>query len=316
MKIILILSVVILTIKKLKYVIYFNLAVGRIRFNIHKFLNRKNKQMLSDEDKIRHQKNIAWLAGQDMEKMSLESEDGLMLSGYYLEADNPKRTIFLFHGWRGSWRWDFADHAKVFHENNCNLLFVDQRAHGASDGKYIGFGVLEQKDCLSWIKKIKQLKKQDIPCYLMGVSMGAATVMMASNQVEEKDISGIIADSGFVSPYDMVNIFAHDMMKMKDKTAVDQVNRICVKKAGYDLKQCRTTDSLRNCRVPILFVHGSSDKFVPAQRSIQNYDSCASQKDILLIQGAEHCKSFLKDENGYIEKLNTFFGWNLQKIPG
>jgi len=92
-----------------------------------------------------------------------------------------------------------------------------------------------------------------LPVYLSGVSMGASTVLMATELDLPSQVKGVIADCGFTTPYEMVGIFAKNMMHMKNLSIVDSVNELCKKKAGYDFKECSTLDAMKKCRIPIFF---------------------------------------------------------------
>ena len=138
-----------------------------------------------------------WRAAQSFECVSIQSRDNLRLVGYYLPCAGAERTVLLVHGWRGSWEGDMSPFGPFLQEQRCNLLFVDQRGHGASEGKYLGFGVLERYDCLAWVSYLQRREPAGMPIYLLGCSQGAATVLMASGFALPKQVRGIIADCGF-----------------------------------------------------------------------------------------------------------------------
>ena len=120
----------------------------------------------------------AWQEKQSFETVTIQSRDGLKLVGYYLACPQAKRTVLLVHGWRGDWSdmWEYGD---FLQEQECNMLFVEQRGHGASEGKYMGFGVLERRDCMKWVQYLQE-RAPELPIYLLGCSPGAATVLMTS----------------------------------------------------------------------------------------------------------------------------------------
>ena len=106
--------------------------------------------------------------------VTIQNSDGLKLTGHYLPAENPKRTVIAVHGWRSSWQHDFRSQCGILESLDCNVLFIDQRAHGSSEGKYIGFGITERFDCLEWLNFTEAHNKENLPIYLFGISMGGA----------------------------------------------------------------------------------------------------------------------------------------------
>ena len=140
-----------------------------------------------------------WCMEQHMQHCFVRSHDGLQLHAFYLPAENAGRTILLSHGYRGNGFGDFAPDARFLHEHGCNLLFIDQRSCGASEGKYITFGALEQEDVKRWCWYLAKRNKKRLPIYLFGKSMGASAVLMASGKELPHYVKGIIADCGFVS---------------------------------------------------------------------------------------------------------------------
>lgn len=136
--------------------------------------------------------------------------------------------------------------------------------------------------------------------------MGAATVLMAAGEELSKEVKGVIADCGFTSPYEMVYRFGHTNFKLPEHPIMDELNWVFRKRAGYDLKEYSTLEAMEHCRVPVLLIHGTADTFVPYEMSVRNYEACTAAKKLLLVEGAEHCESFLKDKKRYQEAVSEF----------
>ena len=178
-----------------------------VRFKEHKKLARKKWFSLShttvNHPRYKFEKEYeegkAWCAQQNLQDCYLKSADGLKLHAFYLPAENAKRFVLLSHGYKGSGFGDFAYTARFLHENQCNLLFLDQRCCGASEGEYITFGAMEQYDVQRWAYYISKRNKDRLPIYLYGESMGAASVLMASGHKLPKETRGLISDCGFRS---------------------------------------------------------------------------------------------------------------------
>lgn len=289
---------------------YAKLAIGKTT-SFLRFLEHKLTKSKGEEPETMRQ--IEWVHTQPMKKAEIVSWDGLTLSGHFLEHPNQERLVIMFHGWRGSWEKDEAALAHGLYEKNCSILMTEQRAHGGSQGRYIGFGILERYDCLEWIRYATE-QFGELPIYLSGVSMGASTVLMAAGEELPEQVNGVIADCGFTSPYEMVKIFASKFMHMKKEKAekvIEKVNRLCKKKADYDLREYCTLDAMKNCQIPVFFVHGTQDHFVPYEMSVENYKACTGRKQFLSVEGAAHTKSYLTEPERYVKEVSEFFRWEL-----
>ena len=292
--------------KTIELYLFFQLAVGRVRKK--KRSKKRSKMPLSAYEEA-YAASVKWLEQQKQEEVRIKSRDGFWLTGHYFPSEEQKRILLAFHGWHGGWEKDFALCAKDFLESGCSLLLVEQRAQGSSGGNYIGFGVLERHDCRLWAEYLYGRFENRVPVYLYGVSMGASTVLMAGGGALPENVKGIIADCGFTTPYDIVVEYAKKFMRKGEFPDVPRVNRICTKKAGYNLKEYSTLDAVKTCRLPIFFIHGKRDLSVPYQMTLQNYNQCRSRKELMLVEGAGHCRSYFEDRGAYMDRIAAFFSW-------
>lgn len=265
---------------------------------------------LIDDDAWKAAKELAkTLEKRPHEEVVIHNRDGLKLYGHWFECKNAKRVVILFHGWRSSWSTDFSPAVPFFEKEGCSLLLVEQRSHGKSEGEYIGFGVYERFDCLDWIEYAES-RANGLPIYLCGISMGASTVLMASGLGIPTSVHGIIADCGFTSPR---AIWAHVIKKnakINETLSYPLANYFISKRAGYRGEDASTLDAMKVCRVPILFVHGDADGFVPLSMTEQNYEACASDKTLLVVKGADHGTSYIVDPESYENHVREFFAKN------
>lgn len=241
------------------------------------------------------------------EKVYITSRDGLRLNGHWYPMENAKRTVVLVHGWRSTWARDFGMHAPFLQACGCNLLLIEQRSHGTSEGKYIGFGVLERFDCLRWLDFLRSKTGDRLPVYLFGISMGAATVLMATGFHLPSCVKGVIADCGFTSPED---ILTH-VLQQQNPNYPKQFNRLigamALQRAGYGPTDYSTLDAMEVNRLPVLFIHGGADDFVPLSMTVRNYEACRGPKSILVVDGAPHAKSYLVAPELYEQTVTEFF---------
>lgn len=239
------------------------------------------------------------------ETVSIRAADNELLVGHLFQNENSKRLIIAVHGWRSSPMHDFALVSDFWRREGCSILFIEQRGQGESGGEYIGFGLTERYDCKAWAEWAAL--RFDLPIYLSGVSMGAATVLMASDLELPDKVKGIIADCGFTSPDAIWKYVVKNNLHLGFRLRGVIANSICKQKLGVGSKSCRTTDSLKRAKVPVLFIHGSDDRFVPVTMTYENYKACASEKRLLIVPGAGHGMSCYVDPDGYEKAVMEFW---------
>lgn len=250
----------------------------------------------------------AWCAGQDMQDCYVRSIDGLMLHALYLPADKPERFVLLLHGYKGSSFGDFAYTARFLHENHCNLLFIDQRCCGESEGEYITFGAKEQFDVQKWAFYIAKRNKDRLPIYLYGESMGASSVLMASGHKLPGEVKGIIADCGFRSMKGQLKDMAAEWFHLKYiGLLLFRLGIFCRLFASFHMADADTRKAMERNRIPILFFHGLADTYVAPKNSKYHYAMCKAPKELVLIPEARHLCSAYEAPELYRRKLLAFF---------
>ena len=253
---------------------------------------------------------LRWLRDHNAEPVQITSFDGLTLRGHWVPAEQPKATIILFHGYRTHYIHDFAGIFSMYHSIGLNLLLVRQRAHGESEGKYITFGVRERKDALSWIEFHNRAHGMD-NVFLGGMSMGASTVLFAAGEELPPNVRGITADCGFSSPAEILGHIIRKDFHLPPKLVLPLMEVWARALGGFSLWQCHSRDSLARSKTPILFIHGKADTFVPCAMSQSGYDCCASDREIHLVEGAGHGRSYLYEPEKLTRALVDFFNRNL-----
>jgi fermentation-respiration switch protein FrsA (DUF1100 family) len=246
------------------------------------------------------------LHGENSEIVYTESFDGLKLAAICLPAKNAKATIILMHGFRSTPYWDFAGAVRKYSEKGMNLVLPYQRAHGKSEGKYLTFGVKERRDVHSWIEWVKKRFGDEEKILVDGMSMGSATVLMASELGYPENVKGIIADCGYTSPYDIVSCVMQNKMHIPKYPFIWLYDAACRVFADFSLKECSATDAMKVNAVPVLFAHGEADDFVPYWMTKQNYDACTAQKVFVSVPEAGHGMCYLIDRERYDRELDRF----------
>ncbi len=223
--------------------------------------------------------------------VSIVSFDGLKLFGHYFETPGAKRTIVMCHGWHGAWNYEFATEYPWFLEQGCNLLIIEMRAQGKSEGMHITFGMKEYRDVESWVNWLREEHRPE-RVYLYGKSMGCATVLLTAGLCRfSVPLSGVIADCGYVSAYDQILKSGRDWFPVTEHPLMDLLSFLAGRRIGIGLRTPTTLDAVRQMLCPVLFVHGTADTFVPCENSRKNYEACSSDCELLMVEGAEHCLS-------------------------
>lgn len=243
----------------------------------------------------------------DCTQVEITGRDGVKLVGHWHRTKNPKRVIIAMHGWRSSWTNDFGLISEFWHDNDCNVLYAEQRGQGNSGGEYMGFGLLERYDCLEWIKWVNEETGGGLPIYLGGVSMGATTVLMTAGLELPDNVKGIVADCGFTSPNAIWKHVVQNNLHMPYGIYSATASDICKKKIQIGSKDYSTVDAMKHCTVPVLFIHGTDDHFVPVEMTYENYKACVAPKKLLIVPGAEHAMSYLVDNKVYEEAIQSFW---------
>lgn len=239
--------------------------------------------------------------------LTLRSHDGLLLSGKYFEFDPAYPTEILFHGYRGTAEADLSGGVCRCRMLGHNALIVDHRAAGESRGRVITFGERERLDALAWVELFLREVNADARIILTGISMGAATVMLAAGENLPPNVVGVLADCGYTSTREIVSKVMREM-HLSPAVFYPLVRLGARIFGGFDPDAHAPVRALANARVPVLFIHGDADAFVPAEMSRRNYEACGSEnKRLVLTPGAGHGLCFPADEAAYLAALSDFF---------
>lgn len=248
-----------------------------------------------------------WAKQQTFEDVFITSRDNLKLHAFYLPAKvKTDKCVIIHHGFTSK-AMDNIVHTKFFHDLGYEVLLLDLRAHGQSEGKYVGFGVLDRYDTQDWLKWCEKRFGDGIKYVLHGTSMGATTVLMSLGlPYVQEHVSAVIADCGFTSAKE---IFAHVIKKdyHLPSSPVMEIGNVYSKVlAGYGFSDYSTLEALEHNTVPVLFIHGKEDKFVPVWMTEQNYAAAFKAKQLLLVENAGHGSSVFENQKLYEDTEKEF----------
>ncbi|MDT8716777.1 alpha/beta hydrolase [Clostridium sp. 19966] len=281
---------------------FYNVAILRRR---KEFL--ENDQDLSNGTSGSYKESKQWIINQNSEKIKLLSEDGLKLNARYIGGKNEGNiNVILVHGY-SSYGLEMAEYARYYNEElGYNILVPDLRGHGESQGNYIGFGWHDRKDIIKWINYLIERNGEDAQIILHGVSMGAGTVLMTSGEELNKNVKFIVADCSYTSAKAILKYQLKRMYRLPSFPIIQITSLMSKFRARYFFGEASALNQVKKSKVPILFIHGDSDRFVPTDMVHELYEAAACEKKLLIIKGAAHANAFWKDSEGYKKQVGNF----------
>ncbi len=254
------------------------------------------KQYLAYTKELRASTRIMEQAS--VEDVTTVSHDGLTLHGHYYHQLDGAPLMILMHGYRSMYLRDCAGGYILGTAMGMNVLAIDQRAHGKSDGHTISFGILERKDCLCWIQFANQRFGSQTPIVLYGLSMGAATVLMATDQPLPSNVVAVIADCPYASPREIIRKVC------KDRGHSPILCYPFIRLAGqlfghFDTEESSAMEALMHTTIPILLLHGEDDRFVPCDMSRALHDAFPAHTTLVTFPGAGHGLAYVSDPERY-----------------
>lgn len=240
------------------------------------------------------------------EREEIITPDGAKLVAHVLvpEKSNGK-LIIACHGARSSGLGEFVFMGRDFHKNGYTLIMPDHRGCGESDGKFLGYGTHESVDTYLWVDYAKN-RFPDLDIYLLGVSMGGATVLMMSPKAKENGIKAIVADCSYTSAWSEFSYHLCKGFRLPDFPIMHISDMFCRIFAGYGFKEAAPIESVKKSSVPILFIHGTADDFVPYYMMDELYEACNGKKYKLSIKNAEHAKAYYTASETYLSAVEEF----------
>ncbi|MBO6108532.1 MAG: alpha/beta hydrolase [Eubacterium sp.] len=291
-------------------------AIVLIAFTMVNLILKRDKPMPSgdiagDEGLEERQKDaVLWLeSGELMEQMS---EDGLKLRGRLVKNGDSHVYALCCHGYKNHRMQDIANQAKRFYDMGYNVFAGHARGHGRSEGEYIGMAVKERRDIAGWIDKLIQ-RDHEAKIFLYGVSMGGATVMNTSGEELPDNVRLVIEDCGYSSVWDEFVYQLGDGYGIPVHPILNLCQAISKSRYGYGFHDVSPIEQVKKTKLPILFIHGDIDTFVPYDMAKPLYEACSSEhKKLVSIKGAEHAVSIYTDPGTYWREVKSWLGAYLE----
>ena len=244
------------------------------------------------------------------EPVEITSFDGLRLFGRYYQNRDNAPLIILFHGYRSCGFRDCSGGHALARKMGFNALVIDQRAHGESDGTVITMGIKERQDCLLWARYAAKRFGPQTPIVLSGLSMGAATVLMASDLELPSNVAAIIADSPYSAPIAILEKVCHD--RGYPVALCRPFLYLGALVFGHFLiSSCNAKDAVRATDIPILLLHGEADHLVPCEMTNEIKAAGKSRIEAVTFPDAGHGLAYISDPPRYEAAIVDF----LNSIP-
>lgn len=290
------------------------LAVGNFFYEYA--LKTKKKKLVEENDPTGKESltetdlaNLAFLEKHPPREKHLVSKDKRALklhASFYPQAKATHQWAIVVHGYTSHNR-EMTQWTRGFFEKGLNVLTPDLRGHGTSDGDYIGMGWHDRMDILSWVNTIIA-EDSEAEIILFGVSMGGATVMMVAGEDLPENVKVIVEDCGYTSARSVLSYQLKEQFNLPEFPAMQAVNTVAKIRAGYYLFEASAVKQLSKAKVPILFIHGEEDTFVPYQMMDDLYAAARTEKEKLTIPGAEHAEAVNVDPELYWNTIWKFAG--------
>ena len=290
------------------YIIFHQVSVRRKpkKPDIHSIFSQ-NKIDIVGEENIKN--TLKWIEESISEHVCIQSEDGLKLHCSLINADeSAKGVVIIFHGYRSFGARDFCQQLPMIHEAGYHIMLVDQRSHGQSEGKYIYYGTKEHRDALLWRKKASEIYGNELPIALFGLSMGGATVLMASGEIEKEDaqVKCVIADCPFYSPAEIIKYVLWKYFKIYPQPIIHLVKFWARLLADFNIDFPSCAEQAKKSSLPYLLFHGKKDEFVPTDCSVRIANSLGDQARLVLVDEAQHAEAVYYNSELYKKELIEF----------
>ena len=233
--------------------------------------------------------------------------DSTRLHAYYIAANQTtKKTAVIVHGYTDNAIRMFMIGYLYNHQLNFNVLLPDLRDTGLSGGDYIQMGWLDRLDVVRWMDVANQIYSDSTQMVVHGISMGAATTMMVSGEKQPEYMKCYVEDCGYTSVWDEFSYQLKEDFKLPPFPLMYTTSWLCKIKYGWDFKEASALKQVEKCHLPMFFIHGDADTYVPTWMVYKLYEAKPEPKELWIVPGATHAKSYKDQTEVYTEKVKLF----------
>ncbi|MDR3179129.1 MAG: alpha/beta hydrolase [Oscillospiraceae bacterium] len=295
---------------------FYNYAIAK---NEKNFMKNNSKLPSNDSSNAVtvFSSNEDWTRNVKKSSEEIKSFDGLKLSATSFKQldESCNKWIIVVHGYASN-QVRLYDRAQAFFKKGFNVLCVDCRGCGDSEGDYMGMGWIDRLDVIDWAKKIS-CDYKDSKIALYGCSMGGSAVMMAAGETDllPKNVLCVIEDCGYTSVWDIFSFQLKEQFNLPSFIFLDSLNTVTKFRINLDIKEASSVNQLKKSKLPIFFIHGDADLFVPFKQIDELLKASEHlQKEVYIVKGASHNNSFDSNPSNYMNKVLSFLEkhFNLQ----
>jgi len=240
---------------------------------------------------------------------TIVNAEGLRLHGYFVMAAVPtKKTAVLVHGYTDCGMSMMHIGYLYNHVLHYNILLPENEYHGLSQGDAVTMGWKDRLNILQWAKVANQLFGGNTEIVVHGISMGAATTMMASGETQPSYIKCYVEDCGYTSAWDEFSYEIKEMFHLPDFPLLYSSSLLCKIKYGWSFGEASALNQVKKCHLPMLFIHGDKDTYVPSRMVIPLYEAKPNPKEYWIVRGATHAQSYRNEPQAYTAKVAQFVG--------
>ena len=239
----------------------------------------------------------------------ITAPDGIRMHAYYAHASRPtKETAVIVHGYTDSSIRMFHIGYLYNHSLNYNVLIPDLRFSGLTEGEAIQMGWLDRKDVMQWIDFAPSIFGDSIQSVVHGISMGAATTMMISGEQLPAYIKCFVEDCGYTSVWDQFEKELKEQFGLPAFPLLHVSSWLCNQTLGWNFKEASAERQVAKCKLPMLFIHGDSDKYVPTYMAHKVYAAKPGPKELWIVPNTIHAASYQNYPEEYTERVRRFVG--------
>ncbi|EJW96446.1 family S9 peptidase [gut metagenome] len=232
---------------------------------------------------------------------------GVQLHAYYVAASAPTRkTAVIVHGYTDNAIRMMMIGYLYSRDLGYNILLPDLQHHGQSEGAAIQMGWKDRWDVLEWMNIANQLFGNGTQMVVHGISMGGATTMMVSGEPQQPFVKCFVEDCGYTSVWDEFSNELKTSFKLPPFPLMYTTSWLCEKKYGWNFKEASALKQVAQCSLPMLFIHGDKDTYVPTWMVYPLYEAKPEPKELWIVPGAEHAVAYKENQQEYTQKVRQF----------
>ena len=252
--------------------------------------------------------HVKYLEKCETETLTAHSYDGLKLIGTLVKGDPQcNRVVVFIHGFHGHYVTNSVGMLEFFHDAGYHVLLAHGRGMNDSEGKRIGFGWLDRRDTITWVKKMIRYFGEDVRIIIEGVSMGGAAVMMASGEKDlPRQVEACVEDCGFSSAEEEFRHTYPAPLKWTYPLVAPVVSLYSRVFNGFSLYKASSVEQLKKTRLPVFFLHGAEDELVPTEMVYPCHEACPNYKELMVVPGAGHGMASGTDPEGCKARRRVF----------